>query len=256
MVIRSMITRSYGMESTGVFQSAWSISGLFVNFVLRAMGMDFYPRLTAMVKDHVSMVEAVNQQIEIGILLALPGVIATITCAPVILLILYSSKFHAASALLAVLSCGVFFKVISYPLNIIQLAKGDARGFAGFGIAFALIEIALTVSLLKSFGLMGAALAYPVSCFIHVFAMVWVGRKLIAYRVGREGLTMFFMALLLVCLALLVAFLLHGFVALGSGVVLSLISLIYCMRGLARRLGNEHRVVRMFALVFGRFLES
>ena len=245
MVVRSMITRFHGLDSAGIYQSAWAISGLFVNFVLRAMGTDFYPRLTAMQDDHSSMVKAVNQQIEIGVLLALPGVIATISCAPMVILILYSSKFHGAPDLLAVLSCGVFFKVVSYPLNTVQLAKGDARGFATFGVSFALLEIGLTIALLMKFGVIGAAVAYPISCLAHVFAMVWVGRNAIDFRFNSESVQLLLIALLLIIVGLLTAYFFHGFVALGIGMVLSLVSAIYCMRGLARRLGRAHRIVKI-----------
>ncbi|MBC7979599.1 MAG: oligosaccharide flippase family protein [Armatimonadetes bacterium] len=251
MVIRSSITRTYGLDSAGIYQSAWAVSGLFVNFVLRAMGMDFYPRLTAMIGDHGAMVRAVNQQIEIGVLLALPGVIATITCAPMVILILYSSKFHAASGLLAVMSCGVFFKVVSYPLNTIQLAKGDARGFAAFGIGLGLFEAVITVLMLWKFGLMGSAVAFPIACLVHVFAMGIVGRRTISYQIERECRTLLFAALGLISISLVVAFFLQGYNALGVGVILSAISSIYSMRGLARRLGSDHRIVKMLARVPG-----
>jgi len=255
ILIRSMITKSYGLESMGIYQSAWTISALFVSFVLRAMGMDFYPRLTAMLNEHNSMVKAVNQQIEVGILLALPGVIATITCAPMVLLILYSSKFHSGSGLLAVLSCGVFFKVISYPLNMIQLAKGDARGFIVFGAAASILELVLSVSLLLTCGLIGVALGYAITCFAHIFAMAWVGREMIDYRISKACGALLFGAFGYICVGLSVAYFLSGVVALCAGGFLVLISTLYCIRGLARRLGSDHRIMRMVLMLpCGRFI--
>lgn len=244
MTVRSMITRSHGIEATGIFQSAWMISGLFVNFVLNAMGLDFYPRLTAMKDDRPLMVRTVNQQIEIGILLALPGVVATITCAPMVILILYTSKFYAASNLLAVFSCGVFFKVISYPLNTIQLAMGDARGFATIGILFAIFEGGLTILLLWGYGLIGAAMAYPLACILHVLVMAWVGRSSIGHRFNKNCAVLSIIAALFIICGLLIAFLMNGYAALGCGLVLSSVSALYCVRELAKRLGHEHRIIR------------
>jgi PST family polysaccharide transporter len=245
LVVRSMITRTYGLDSVGIYQAAWAISGLFVKFVLGAMGTDFYPRLTTLQDDHPAMVRAINQQIEIGVLLALPGVIATISCAPMVILLLYSPKFHAASELLAVLSCGVFFKVISYPLNLVQLAKGDARGFTIYGTGFALIESGLTVLLLMRFGMIGAALAYPISCFSHVIAMSWVGTKAIEHRFNPASVRLILISLLLIGTASLIAHLLHGAAALGSGILLSMFTSLYCLRALSKRLGSEHRFIQM-----------
>lgn len=245
LIVRAMITRTYGLDSVGIYQAAWAVSGLFVNFVLGAMGTDFYPRLTTLLDNHPAMVKAINQQIEIGVLLALPGVIATISCAPMVILLLYSPKFHGASELLAVLACGVFFKVVSYPLNLVQLAKGDARGFTIFGAGFALFESGMTIALLIQYGMMGAALAYPVSCLTHVLAMTWVGRKAIDHRFNPETIRLILVSLFLISAGSVIAYLLHGAAALGSGMLLSLLTSIYCLRSLSKRLGSEHRFIQM-----------
>ncbi len=245
MVVRAIITRTYGLDSVGIYQSAWAVSGLFVNFVLGAMGTDFYPRLTTLLDDHPAMVRAINQQIEIGVLLALPGVIATISCAPMVILLLYSPKFHGASVLLAVLSCGVFFKVISYPLNMVQLAKGDARGFTIFGTGFALFESGITIVLLIQYGMMGAALAYPISCLTHVVAMTWVGRKAVDHRFDPESIRLIMVSIFLIGTGSLIAYLLHGATAFGSGILLSLLTSVYCLRALSKRLGSEHRFIQL-----------
>lgn len=244
MVVRSMITQNHGLVATGLYQAAWAVSGLFANFVLRAMGMDFYPRLTSMIDDHEAMIRAVNQQIEVGILLVLPGVIATITCAPLVLSLLYSSKFNGASGMLAVFASGVFFKMASYPINMIQLAKGDARGFASIAILHSLFELAVTIILLMQFGLIGAAIAYPISCVLHVLIMAWVGKKMIGFRPKEKSLVLLVQGIFLVVMALLIAFLVEGYIAFGCGLILSLFSFIYCARELTRRLGRDHRITR------------
>lgn len=249
MIVRSMITKNFGLEATGLYQSAWAVSGLFANFVLRAMGMDFYPRLTTMIDDHNAMIRAVNQQIEVGILLVLPGVIATITCAPVVLLLLYSSKFNGASSMLSVLACGVFLKMASYPINTIQLAKGDARGFALIGILCSLFELGMTIALLMRFGLIGAAIAYPISCMLHVFIMAWIGKRMIGFRLARKSIALIVIGMMFVIVALLIAFLLQGYTAFGCGFILSIFSFSYCARELTRRLGREHRITRIISKI-------
>jgi enterobacterial common antigen flippase len=247
MVVRTMITQNHGLVATGLYQSAWAVSGLFANFVLKAMGMDFYPRLTSMIDDHEAMIRAVNQQIEVGILLVLPGVIATITCAPLVLSLLYSSKFNGAAGMLAVLASGVFLKMASYPINTIQLAKGDARGFASIAIFCSLLELAMTVALLLRFGLIGAAIAYPISCLFHVFIMAWVGKRMIGFRPQGKSLALLVQGIVLVVMALLIAFLVQGYIAFGCGLILSFFSFFYCARELTRRLGREHRITRMIS---------
>ncbi|TXK65582.1 oligosaccharide flippase family protein [Alkalisalibacterium limincola] len=75
---RTLIARTLGVDAAGIYQAAWALSGLFAGFVLGAMGADFYPRLTSVIHDRAAAMRAVNEQTEIGILLALPGLLGTL----------------------------------------------------------------------------------------------------------------------------------------------------------------------------------
>lgn len=255
MLIRSSITNANGLSATGIYQAAWAISGLFVNFVLRAMGMDFYPRLTAINHDAAAMREAVCQQIEVGTLLALPGVIFTVVLSPLIIALLYTSSFAPAAGLLSILACGVFFKMISYPLNTIQLAKGDSKGFAMIGIVMGIFEIGVSLLLFKVGGLVGLAIAYPISTLLHVVVMLWVGKRMIAFSPNKSVSILCGTSLLFIIGSLAIAFTLPQNLALIVGFGLSILSAIFCMKGLSHRLGEDHRLVRMaLKLPFGRRL--
>ena len=80
-VVRTMVLRMVGFEAAGFYSSAWTLGGLYVGFILQAMGADFYPRLTGVAKDNTEVNRLVNEQTQISLLLAGPGVMATITFA-------------------------------------------------------------------------------------------------------------------------------------------------------------------------------
>ncbi len=48
--VRIIITRKVGLDAAGFYQSAWTLGGLYVGFILQAMGADFYPRLTGVLQ--------------------------------------------------------------------------------------------------------------------------------------------------------------------------------------------------------------
>lgn len=117
-----LITQHDGMPAVGLYSAAFALSGMFVNFVLSAMGADYYPRLTAVASDKQAMKRLVNEQTEIGLLLALPGLLATLALAPWILQIFYAKEFLGAAALLQWFVLGCLGRVISWPMGFIMLA--------------------------------------------------------------------------------------------------------------------------------------
>ena len=82
-VVRIMILHTLGLRATGLYQAAWTLGGLYVGFILQAMGADFYPRLTASIENHTEANRLVNEQTLIALLLAGPGVLFTLReCVP------------------------------------------------------------------------------------------------------------------------------------------------------------------------------
>ncbi len=140
-VVRLTILRKIGFEATGLYQSAWTLGGLYVSFILQAMGADFYPRLTAAANNNDECNRLVNEQTEIGILLAGPGVLATLTFAPLVLNIFYSAKFIEAVVILRWLSLGAVLQVVTWPMGFIVIAKARQKLFFACEAAWAVVSL-------------------------------------------------------------------------------------------------------------------
>ena len=93
LAVRAMVQNQLGLESLGHFQASWAISMTYIGFVLGAMGTDYYPRLTAVIKDHSKTRRLVNEQAEVAILLAGPVLLAMMALAPWVIRLLYSEEF-------------------------------------------------------------------------------------------------------------------------------------------------------------------
>jgi enterobacterial common antigen flippase len=252
---RSLITRKFGIEAAGIYQSAWALSGLFAFFVLTAMGADFYPRLTATIHDHEKAARAVNEQTEIGILLALPGLLAILAFAPMAIKLLYTQQFLAAADLLPWMALGVFCRVVSWPLSYVQVAAGASRWFAVTVTALYGSQALLTLWLVEGNGIIGAAYASVVPYALFSIAMLWVTRVLIGFSWSIESRN-----LIMVSTAFIVAGFAARYTPLDSGSiiaggVLTLAGTLFCLRGLAARLGEGHRIVKWLLIApGGRYL--
>jgi PST family polysaccharide transporter len=240
---RTLISRQLGLEAAGLYQAAWALSGLFAGFVLTAMGTDFYPRLTAVIADREAATRAVNEQTEIGILLALPGLLGTLALAKWVVWALYSAEFAPAADVLAWMVLGVFGRVLSWPLGYILLAKSAVRWLMITEATFLVIQAALVAWLVPRHGVVGAAYAFAACYALHTAAMAWVGHRLIGFRWSPAAIRLMLIASLLVLAAMVANRLLADVPAVIVGCALAAVGSVWSLRGLARRLGPAHSLV-------------
>lgn len=129
LFVRTLVQRELGVEALGQFQAAWAIGMTYLGFVLTAMGADYYPRLTAAIKDHPTAVRLVNEQTEVALLLSAPILLAMLGLAPWVVRLLYSAEFGPAAEILRWQLLGDLLKVISWPLGFVILATGAGKTF-------------------------------------------------------------------------------------------------------------------------------
>ncbi len=155
---------------------------MYVTFVLQAMGADFYPRLVAAANDNAACNRLVNEQTHVSLLLAGVGVIATLTFAPWIVTLLYSSDFAGATETLRWVCLGMALRVITWPLGYILVAKGRSAFFIGTDMAWAIVNVGLTWLCIQWLGLSGAGVAFFASYVFHLAVVYPLSRRLSGFR--------------------------------------------------------------------------
>jgi antigen flippase len=199
-VVRITVLRKVGYEATGLYQSAWTLGGLYVGFILQAMGADFYPRLTASANDNKTCNRLVNEQARVGLLLAGPGVIATLTFAPLVIALFYSTKFGAAVGILRWICLGTILQVITWPMGFIIVAKAKQAIFIGCELIWTIASLVLAWICVGYFGLTGAGIAFFGSYIFHGILIYVVVRHISGFRwsTGNEKTGLLFLALITV----------------------------------------------------------
>lgn len=201
--VRIMVVRLVGLEAAGYYQAAWTLGGLYVGFILQAMGADFYPRLTAVAKDNVACNRLVNEQAQISMLLAGPGVLATITFTPIVLVLFYSAEFNAAVEVLRWICLGATLQVITWPMGFIIVAKKEQNIFILAELAWTVVNVALSWVCIKFFGLSGAGIAFFASYVFHGILIYPISRQLSGFRWSAEnrqtGLILFALIAVVFC---------------------------------------------------------
>jgi PST family polysaccharide transporter len=180
--VRAIVLREEGLEAAGFYSAAWTLGGLYVGIILQAMGADFYPRLVGAIEDHPCCNRLVNEQTQVSLLLAGPGVIATLTLAPLVISLFYSAEFAAAVEVLRWLCLGIALRVITWPMGFIIVAKNRRLIFLGTEIAWTLVNVGLTWICVKAFGLNGAGIAFFGSYVFHGLMITPIVYRLTGFR--------------------------------------------------------------------------
>jgi enterobacterial common antigen flippase len=180
--IRIMVRDRLGLEAAGMYQSAWALGGVYVAFILQSMASDFYPRLTAVANNHPECNRIVNEQAHVSLLLAGPGLIGTITFAPLVLAIFYDKTFAGAVEPLRWICLGMALRIIAWPMGYIIVAKGERKLLVFTEVAAAVVHLALGFTLIRYFGLAGATMGFFGLYVWHGLFVYVIVRKLSGFR--------------------------------------------------------------------------
>lgn len=233
-VIRIIVRGAGGEESAGLYQSAWVLGGLYVGFILQAMGSDFYPRLTAVASKHPECNRLVNEQAEISLLLMGPGVIGTLTFAPLVIAVFYTSKFSGAVEPLRWICLGMALRVIAWPMGFIILAKGAQSIFFLTEIAATVVHVGLAYLLVDLFELPGATMAFFGLYVWHGVLIYLIVRRLTGFRWSEANRRTGRLFLSLIAMVFISCYTLPFWVATSLGIVALLVSAVYSFRVLLK----------------------
>jgi enterobacterial common antigen flippase len=230
--IRIIVLRRIGVEAAGLYQSAWALGGLYVGFILQAMGADFYPRLTAVSGDNAECNRLVNEQAQISLLMAGPGIIATLTFAPLVIALMYTSKFAGAVDILRWLCLGMTLQVVAWPMGFIVVAKNRQQIFLLTELAAAVVQVGLAWPCIGYFGLSGAGMAFFALYLWHGLLIYWVVRRLTGFQWSEANRKIGRIFLPLIGMVFCSFYLLPFWLATAAGSLAALLSGIYSLRAL------------------------
>jgi antigen flippase len=252
-VVRITVLHKVGFAATGYYQSAWTLGGLYVSFILQAMAADFYPRLTASAHDDGACNRLVNEQAQVGLLLAGPGVIGTLTFAPLVIALFYSTKFGPAVGVLRWICLGTLMQVITWPMGYIIVAKAKRAIFFFCELTWGIVSLALAWICVAKFGLNGAGIAFFGSYLFHAILIYPIVYWLSGFRWSTANKQTGLLFLSLIAVVFCACYALPLIWATSIGIAALVASGAYSIRALLQlvSLGGIPRPVRLLMAKFG-----
>jgi antigen flippase len=186
-LVRTLVYRNLGSDEAGLYTAAWGLAGMCINFILQAMGADFYPRLTAVVNQREECNRLVNEQVEVGFLMAGPAILGALSLAPLGIMLFYSQSFGGGVEILRWLCLGMFMRVLTWPMGFIIMAKGERKIFFWSEILTNIGYIALVWAGIKTFGLKGTGMAFFALYVFNSVAVYIIVARLTGFAWSSEN---------------------------------------------------------------------
>jgi PST family polysaccharide transporter len=176
LAVRVLVIRDAGLEAAGHFHAAWTMSVIYVAFLLNAMASDYFPRLTGLVADRQAARRLVNEQVEIGLAIGGPIMLVMLAGAPWFVPLLYSQSFAPAVEIVEWQALGNLMKIAGWAIAFLSMARGRSVQFFLLELAWTSLYLALVWLGLPYLGLPVTGMAFAAACVAFLLlqtAVAW-----------------------------------------------------------------------------------
>ena len=235
-LVRIYISNTGDLSDVGMFNAGLAIISTYVGMIFTAMGKDYYPRLSEVANDINETNNTVIQQAEIALLILAPLLIIFIIFINWGIIILYSSKFLPITDMIHWAALGIFFKVPTWTMGFILLAKGDGKWFFWTQLIGVLYMLPLNILGYKFFGLEGLGISFLVVFIISFILNLTITYFKYSFKFSLEFYKIFGIVFGIAIIGFLLSYKVQGILLYIIGFMLISISTFYSYKELDKRL--------------------
>ena len=189
MLIRSFLNVSGDLDAVGLYNAGFMLTVTYAGTVFSSMETDYFPRLSTVVRGDVATQNlTVNRQIEVSLLIVAPMLALLVVGLPVLMPLLFTSKFLPVVAMAQVAAFSMYVKAVSLPISYLTLAHGDSAAYMLLEAAYDVVLVALIVLGYRQWGLLGTGVALSLSYVVDVVMVYAYAHLRYGYRVSLQVL--------------------------------------------------------------------
>ena len=178
LLVRGFLIKKYSMDSAGYWEGMNRISALYLMFITASFSVYYLPRLSEIKEKHL-----LKQEI-FGVYKIITPIIGgslflIFTLKDFLITFLFSKEFYPMIEFFLWQLIGDFFKIMSWILAFVMVAKSMIRLYIITEIVFSVLFVTLSFLFIDYFGIVGVTKAYCLNYFLYFLAMIFIFRKLI-----------------------------------------------------------------------------
>ena len=178
LFIRNFIMTSISPQSAGYWQGIDRLSSMYLAIIISSLSLYYLPRLSE-IKNPTEL----RKEIFLGysILLPLMAVmgLTIFFLRDFIIHILYAPSFVPMRELFPFQLLGDFFKIASWLLAFLMVAKAKGKMYIITEITFAFSYLGLSLFFIKNYGVIGVTYSYCLNYFLYFVLFVYLFRDVI-----------------------------------------------------------------------------
>jgi O-antigen/teichoic acid export membrane protein len=204
-LLKIYITKSGGTIQLGLFDSGFTIINGYIGILFSSMTTDYFPRLSAVSDDENESTLMVNQQALTGILILAPILLIFSVFIKYLILLIYTKEFLKMIPMMEFAIIGIYFKVISWAIAFIFIAKGKSKLYFWNEILANIYFIIVNVCFYKYFSLKGLGYAYVIVNFLYFIQVLFISKRKFNFIIEKKVLFIFSIQILLMILYLVIS---------------------------------------------------
>jgi PST family polysaccharide transporter len=228
-VLPILVLHELGAREVAFYQAAFVIAISYLGFLITAMGIDYFPRVSACRREPAQLATLIQEQLTLVLVITLPLIIATCAIAPQLISAAFTSAFRPAVTTLDWQLFADLFKFVSWTMAFVILAR---RGSSLYLLIESLGGAMLLLSTFfgtRVFGLAGVGVGFLATYIVYA-VIVWViVRRDIGLRISARNARHFAAGVLAVGMMQVVAALGSDVLRLALGAVLTGAAVFYSL---------------------------
>lgn len=176
-IIRNHIVNTHGAIQAGYWQGISYISSMYLMVITTALSTYYLPKLSA-INGKNEIISEIKNGYKILLPIAITGSIVIFLMRNIIIDILFSKEFMAMEKIFIWQVIGDVFKIASWLISYVLLAKAMTYIFISTEIIFSLSLSLLSVIFINKYGAEGATIAYLINYIVYFISMLFILYKL------------------------------------------------------------------------------
>jgi len=178
LIIRNYIGDNLSWNDAGYWQGIWYISTTYLMIITTSLSVYYLPKLSA-IKDNNELKKEIYNGYKIIIPIVMLMAFSIFLLKEFVIEIVFTNEFMPMLELFKWQLIGDVLKIASWLLSMMMLAKAMTKLFIYTEIVFSLSFVALAISLIKMYGLIGVTYAFSINYTFYLIFMIVYFQKVL-----------------------------------------------------------------------------